>query len=635
MVLALALLVASMVSLFAVSLPTEQQFRVDQSLFVAEAVNALPTNWAAAQAVPGAAPRTLPHDWRQSAPHTERAWYFLSFTTESIIDETLSLWVPRVAMNAQVYLNGRLLATRGRLSPSVSRNWNRPWLIPISVTQLRSGENLLALEVAAERAGQGLLRELYVGPDSVLRDYHQSNAFFSDTLLQIIVVMMLLVSAFMALLWWWGRRDPVYGSYSLMLFSWAVHDIYPLVTSGLIAPLLLDWFWHVSLVWFVYTVQVFVFRYLRREEPELERRFLYWALGSTFGLSLFALFWPSVFYDHGIIISDTVTLVAASYPLLCVVQNLGRRPSTDMALMILAGALALIFGFHDWLLMTGGWSRTTNYLMPYGSPAIMLVFGLLLTRRFGEALSSLEMMNQSLEQQVKDREQEIALSHQRLLKLETERAIVNERERMVRDMHDGLGGTLVSTLAMVKSGSVSTNSIEAALQGAIEDMRLMVDSLDPVEGDLVSVLANLRSRLAPRLRAAGLKVQWKVTDLPSITWLSPQGVLNVMRILQEAINNVLKHAHAQTIEVACGFDSEAGAVWVCLRDDGIGMQASESHDDQCQFVRAVSGGRGLGNMKQRAESIGATLQIGPRQGGGTTVLLTLPVCAPVPEQVGR
>jgi signal transduction histidine kinase len=82
------------------------------------------------------------------------------------------------------------------------------------------------------------------------------------------------------------------------------------------------------------------------------------------------------------------------------------------------------------------------------------------------------------------------------------------------------------------------------VQIALDEMRMAVDSLQPMHDDFVSVLAMLRYRLQPRLQAAGIEVVWDVAELPPLRQLSPQAVLQVQRILLEAFTNVLKHAHA-------------------------------------------------------------------------------------------
>ncbi len=629
-VVVLGLLLAGLVGLIAVNAPEDPTLRRDQALLFSGPLPANqkspPSTGTEARQLAGVSLQSLPHDWQFDETPVSEAWYF--FDLDIARHDDWSVWIPRVAMNARLWLNGEPLALRGQLADPLSRYWNQPWLVALAPDRLNEGSNLLAIQVVAERAGRGLLREIYVGPDESLRIHHQANLFFSVQLLQMIVLLMLLSAVFMALLWRWGQRDPAYGSYAVMMLAWAIHDIYPLVTNGSISALALDWFWHVTLTWFVYSVCVFVFRFLQSDERELERRFLLWSVASTVLLTLSAALSPVLFYDWAMLVCDTVTLIVSGYPMWCVIRARMRGGPEDLSLMIPAGSFALVFGIHDWMFTAGIAVRDVQYLMPYGSLAIMLVIGILLTRRFGVALRTLADVNQSLEVKLRQREQEIAAAHQRLLKLETERAVLDERERLVRDMHDGLGGTLVSTLAMVRAGEASQDRLQEALQTAIEDMRLMIDSLDPVDGDLVSVLASLRSRLTPRLSAAGLRVDWQVNDLPALPWLGPQGVLSVMRVLQEAINNVLKHARASVIEVSCGYDEQARLVWVRLADDGVGLGGGTARGgigDSAAEIAAFSGGRGLANMKQRAAALGAGLSVGPRPGGGTLIVLQLPV----------
>ena len=84
-------------------------------------------------------------------------------------------------------------------------------------------------------------------------------------------------------------------------------------------------------------------------------------------------------------------------------------------------------------------------------------------------------------------------------------------------------------IALHEDGRVAT-----VLRESIEDLQLIIDSLEPVENDLLTVLGTLRYRVQDRLSKSGIELQWNVVDLPPLPMLTPQSVLSILRILQEA-----------------------------------------------------------------------------------------------------
>jgi signal transduction histidine kinase len=235
-------------------------------------------------------------------------------------------------------------------------------------------------------------------------------------------------------------------------------------------------------------------------------------------------------------------------------------------------------------------------------------------RRFIVALDTSEALSAELERRVAEKHAELERNYERLNRLERERAVAHERERMMADLHDGLGGQLVSTLAVLRSGEAEPRELEEALQGALDDMRLLIHSIQGDESDLVGALAMLRSRLAPRLQHAGLVVDWPVQDVPTPAGFGPEKALQVMRIVQEAIANVLKHAGATRLRVHTGVIGGADRRHVCVGvdDDGHGLPETRSP------------GRGIANMRRRAAALGGRLELdsGP---AGTSLRLLLPL----------
>jgi DNA-binding response OmpR family regulator len=208
---------------------------------------------------------------------------------------------------------------------------------------------------------------------------------------------------------------------------------------------------------------------------------------------------------------------------------------------------------------------------------------------------TLEQRNQTLQQSM----DALQKKQTEVLELQRQQVLGEERERIMRDMHDGIGGMLISTLAMLEAGVTDHLIIDQALRAALDDLRLMIDSLDPLQEDnLTLALGTYRARILPRLHDQGLVVDWPVNDLPLIPDLGPHKVLQVLRILQEAITNVLKHAKATQLTVCAQAVSEPSAgVLIQVEDDGQGL----GNDFQI--------GRGLNNMHRRADGIGCRLDM--------------------------
>ena len=129
------------------------------------------------------------------------------------------------------------------------------------------------------------------------------------------------------------------------------------------------------------------------------------------------------------------------------------------------------------------------------------------------------------------------------------------------------------------------------------------------------LLASLRFRLQPRLEAAGLALRWRVEALPPLDWLTPGHAMHVMRIVQEVVTNIVKHAQAREIVFSTRVD--AAQACICIEDDGLGFDGA---------VPNAGPGRGLGNIRHRGNALGAVLcweERGPYT--GTRFVLGLPL----------
>ncbi|GAA4430040.1 AAA family ATPase [Acidovorax lacteus] len=228
-----------------------------------------------------------------------------------------------------------------------------------------------------------------------------------------------------------------------------------------------------------------------------------------------------------------------------------------------------------------------------------------------EAHDELQAANQRLEERVRERTHALEANHAQMRRLERQHAADEERQRIMRDLHDGLGSQLFVMLSRVEREDIERGEISDALRACIADMRLVLEAMGSDGHDFLAAWGSFRFRWDAQLRAAGLQVRWR-DEIPHDTLeLAPTTGLQVLRVVQEALTNVLKHAHAQNVDVHIA--ALRGALRVTVRDDGCGIRE-----------QAGPASRGLANMRARASRVGGELRLEPLV-PGTCVVLELPV----------
>lgn len=280
---------------------------------------------------------------------------------------------------------------------------------------------------------------------------------------------------------------------------------------------------------------------------------------------------------------------------------------------VIGAAIVSLAAVYDSALLV--WSISPLAILPYAGLLSLAAFGLSVARRVFAQLEEAETLNATLEDRVTAASAGLAASEAARRALEISTAITKERERLMREIHDGIGSSLVTTIAVSERLQKETTSA-VVLKRALTDLRIAVDSLEPVQGNAATLLASLRYRVEPDFRRAGIAFVWKVDAVPSIPWLDAVNALHVMRIFQEALGNIAIHSGATEVTVICRAEDRGGepGVLVDVRDNGKGL--AETPETR---------GHGLDNMEQRARALGARYAIHGETNKGTSVSLWLPL----------
>lgn len=204
-----------------------------------------------------------------------------------------------------------------------------------------------------------------------------------------------------------------------------------------------------------------------------------------------------------------------------------------------------------------------------------------------------------------------ARAQRELVRVTAEKSRAEEREKMLADMHDGLGSQLATARLKVERGEMQQADLADLLRECMADLHLMVDTLRDQGDSLATALVDYRFRTERRLAERDIVLDWQV-DLEHAPPMSANHLLQVLRIVQEAINNALKHSAAKHIRVMARYRKGQGYD-IRVEDDGVGLSTD------------VVSGRGLANMRKRARDIGGELQLGRGPGAaGCVVNLALP-----------
>jgi signal transduction histidine kinase len=249
---------------------------------------------------------------------------------------------------------------------------------------------------------------------------------------------------------------------------------------------------------------------------------------------------------------------------------------------------------------------------------------------FNAMAEELEALTNNLEQKIAEKTNQLETEFTKRESQSKEIVKLEERARIMRDFHDGVGGHLVSLLGAAKRDALDARQIEQMVNDALVDFRIAIDSLSPDETDMTTALASLRFRLLPRLKAAGLASNWAIDALPDKLGFSREAIFHVQRIMAEAITNVVKHASASRVDVRVRLEAgagESGALTIEVADDGVGISSGLS--DLTEPRR----GRGLSNIRQRAGLIGGKVAWVPTSEGGQGTTLRLVVPAKVEAEV--
>lgn len=548
----------------------------------------------------------------QSVP-TIITWYRLHVPKLLATHNPRFIYIPRWKTDGRIAVYGDNHILYQSHANMAWNGWNIPLWIPLEDTAGTTPPRVILIRIERPKSSGGGISSIWLGEDAQiswryhLRDVLQVQLPFMSS------AAFLAVGIFSLFLWLKQRKEWLYILFfcvSLVAYLRSMH--YFLGSEPLpISDAWFSWLTINSLFWLVTLVHVFL-SYLHGRM----QRWLNWMI-AVVTVSVGVLTFPLLPF-----LQNVYSVASLAYILLLIMglsislagwKNSKLSKSNDGMMLAGWGVIGMIFGIYDLLLVNNYISIESIYLGPYTNISAFLIFMIILFRRYTGAITTVKQQNNSLENLLQEQSTELQKSYHRLREIEQRQMLAQERQRMMQDMHDGLGSTLISALRVVEHGNLSELVISEILKDCIDDLKLAIDSMEPLESDLLLLLATLRYRIGPRLESSGIMLRWEIKDVPPLDWLDPNKALHILRILQEAFTNIIKHTVATEIRAATCV--EDGYVLVTITDNGHGFDVGTA---------LKNGGRGLSNQMRRAETIGAKVKWNTNK-LGTRLTLYLPI----------
>lgn len=537
-------------------------------------------------------PVTLPHVTSVTPDSTiVGARYRLTFDAP-FGDTIQGLLVPRVTDHARIEVNGVSMSPNSVEDGPLWHDWNRPIYGVLPEPVLRPGSNQIDITVAQSDIGRLALYPAYVGEADTIRLAWQIRFAFRTGLVRMNLLFAIILGAAFFALWRMNRRGQGLGWLPLAMagatvFGWQLS--YPNMVPAV------SWWktaWILAMNATVYCTYMFLRDFFHNQS---KASFIVVHVAIAASLAILLAGRPIA----GISVIGT-SFVGIAVVAICILWILITTPllaHRHRVVPVLLFSLSASCGATAWL---DSFVVLQVLRLPLGQVAVILLFtgiNWTLLQWLVEIKRQRDRLSESLRDQVRAKSAELDEMYRALGMQKEKQVVAQERQRIMLDLHDGIGGQLVNTLAYLENSGRDDPILRNALEDALGDMALMIDSLHS-DAEISAALGMIRNRLEPLLNRHRARFEWKVEGNPRFADPTRSGVLGLMRIVQEAITNAVKHSGADVITV------QSAEREIRITDNGRGF------DPTPEAGRHPSeSGLGLKGMRQRAADIGISLEI--------------------------
>lgn len=552
---------------------------------------------------------TLSDAWHKS--NREGTWvYQVAFEGSNTL-EPWGLYLPRIGNRASLTLNGGLVGQLGAMTADTSDYSRRPQYFSLPPDLLRPAGNTLELTVQGEKNRYAGVSLMAVGPAKAVhslyfwRELVQSQGAF---IVVVVSVLFALPSGALAI----GMRDRVFALFALGSLFGAISTAYSIVIDPPFDHRW--WFWITSTAYAGYLICLGLFCL---EVVRIRRNWVSWATVALGVLTAVlvplhafgSIGWARQLWHN--------VMLVYSFSLCCVlVVNAWRNPTLPARILGTTAVLAVSLGLYDHVTVfyaADGYASLT--LARYSLPLFLFAMTWVLVNRY----LSQYWREQAIKQQMAD--DLLARTTQLKVQFEAQRQLIEasaheqERQRLIHDLHDGLGLQLNTLLAMVEQSPGHASDMQNEVRTAIDQMRMLVDNSESFEGSFAELMGHIRHRIGSRLQRAGIGLAWHSHFPVHDDRVLAGKATALQHLMFELTTNVIKHAKASTMTVRIEQPEGQATLQLTVEDDGVGLGSPSAEPGT---------GLGVRSIRKRVADLEGQMEVTTGSAGGMAYVFRFP-----------
>lgn len=487
---------------------------------------------------------SLPARWQINDDSKNHRRFIINVLLSSSEKSDFSLYIPFYERDIALTINGHKYQQKfetDRLFGPIGLN---SAVIDIPFSMLKIGNNEIAIDVFNNNANIGSLSHIEYGRHYLIKEGYNFKHFLNNQFKILLIGLQLFLLTICLISIYYRHKDIIFYWLLLSLVSVISFTIAPLFNNLNIANTLLPTTFilstFASYCFFAFTIHL----------TELHTKINLPAVGLVIFVTIFLIYYFKLLslYQLAVYLIIPSLAIITLLTILVLGHNLAQQFRGDIAAMFV-GMVFFFFALGHDTAVRFGLIYDGVFFAPISRFLIIFGIAFFLMKRQIDFADNLDKAGEVLKSKLLEKETELNKIFMQQAKALESSAMDAERSRITTELHDGVAGYLTTIVALAETDTAPPDKVKEVAKNALQDLRLVISAMSLDSGDLNTALSVFREKCFDPLSHTDIQLHWSMESLPKNLPLGNEHILNIIRSMQEILNNSIKHGSPTSISI--------------------------------------------------------------------------------------